>query len=185
MYYMANKTLYVKDSDLPIWEQAEKIAVNGVSSLVTMLLKTYVDQHPVPDEQGMMTITVECRHFLTIEGFQDTANTVKKSFVGRWLISPEEKLTQTYATTETNLFAPNFYAIAQTKKGAIAVYEGDDRGGDDRAAELNHYRTFEEFQEAQLLDERQQPTGRPRYPENVIAAVAEALQREYVVHLDI
>jgi len=180
---MANKTLYVKDSDLPIWEQAEKLALNGVSSLVTMLLKTYVDQHPIPDEQGMITITVECRHLRTSDGFQDSANAVKKSFVGRWLIPPEEQLTKTYSSTETTRFVPCFYAVAQTKKGAIAVYEGE--SGAYESSELNHYRTFEEFQEAQSLNERQEPTGRPRYPENVIAAVAEALQREYVVHLDI
>lgn len=178
-----NKTLYVKDSDLPIWEHAEKLALNGVSSLVTMLLKTYVDQHPVPDELGMTTITVECRHLRTSEGFQDSADAVKKSFIGRWLIPPEEQLTHTYSSTETTIFLPCFYAIAQTKKGAIAVYEGE--SGSSEWSELNHYRTFEEFQDAQLLDERQEPTGRPRYPENVIAAVAAALQRDYVVHLDI
>jgi hypothetical protein len=180
---MPNKTLYVKDADLPIWEQAEKLGVNGVSSLVTMLLKTYVDQHPVPDELGMMTITVECRHLLTSEGLQDSANAVKKSFVGRWLIPPEEQLTKTYSSTETTRFVPCFYAVAQTKKGAIAVYEGE--SGFHEWSELNHYRTFEEFQGAQNLDERQEPTGHPRYPENVIAAVAAALQRDYVVHLDI
>ena len=183
---MPNKTLYVKDSDAPIWEQAEKLAVNGVSSLVTMLLKNYVDQHPAPDEQGMTTITVECRHKfgVTFNRSKDPVHPVKKSFVGRWLIPPEEKLTQEYASTETQQYAPEFFAIAQTKKGAIAVYEEDATGCLDWA-ELNHYRTFEEFEQAQILDERQEPTGRPRYPDNVIAAVAAALQRDYVVHLDI
>ena len=30
---------------------------------------------------------------------------------------------ESYASTETTLWAPDFYAIAQTKKGAIAVYK--------------------------------------------------------------
>jgi hypothetical protein len=184
-----NKTLYVKDSDLPIWDQAEKLALHGVSSLVMMLLKTYVAQHPTPDEQGMITIVVECRHrFWGGVQFRTEVHPLKKSFVGRWLIPPEEKLTQEYGSTETPDL-PLFFAIAQTKKGAIVVYEGDDTSTDGWA-ELNHYRTFEEFQEAQIPadfaipDNQKEPTG-PRYPENVIAAVAAALQRDYVVHLDI
>ena len=180
-----NKTLYVKDSDAPIWEQAEKLAVNGMSSLVTMLLKSYVDQHPAPDEQGLTTIMVECRHRFGCEGWsKNEAHPVKKSFVGRWLIPPEENLTEEYPSTEAHPGLPMFFAIAQTKKGAIAVHEGD-ATGNDGWSELNHYRTFEEFKEAQVLDERQEPTGRPRYPDNVIAAVATALQKDYVVHLDI
>jgi hypothetical protein len=154
-----------------------------------MLLKNYVDQHPSPDDQGMTTITVECRHRFGLGGWsKDEPHPVKKSFVGRWLIPPEENLTQEYASTETQHFLPDFFAIAQTKKGAIVVYEGDHTqvpGWAKLWAELNHYRTFEEFQQAQILDEKHEPTGRPRYPDNVIAAVATALQRDYVVHLDI
>jgi hypothetical protein len=182
---MPNKTLYIKDSDLSIWERAEKLSSNGISPLVTILLRTYVDQHPVLDAEGMTTITVECRHLLTASGFEDIANPVKKSFVGRWLIPLEEKLTEKFATTET-VYTPSFFAVAQTKKGAIAVYEGDDTTGDG-LAELNVYRTFEEFAQAQWLNKLDDPNSgtRPRYPENVIAAVAAALQRDYVVHLDI
>jgi hypothetical protein len=186
---MPNKTLYVKDSDLPVWDRAEKLALTGVSSLVTMLLKTHVDQHPAADEQGMITITVECRHRFWAGGYSTAeAHPLKKSFVGRWLIPPEEKLTQEYSSTESP-FLPEFFAVALTKKGAIAVYEGDDTSTDGWA-ELNHYRTFEEFREAQrpsdfaMPDDQKKPAV-PRYPDNVIAAVAAALQRDYVVHLDI
>lgn len=38
-----NKTLYVKDKDLEIWEKAEAFAGGGIGQLIMNLLKQYVE----------------------------------------------------------------------------------------------------------------------------------------------
>src|SRR3712207_5650116 len=41
---MPTKTLYVRDEDVPLWEQAEKLAGGSASALITEVLRNYVAQ---------------------------------------------------------------------------------------------------------------------------------------------
>lgn len=101
-----NKTLYIREVDVPIWERAEKAAEKArqpISQLVTGLLRHHVEQLDTADDE----ITVDMRDK---DGHEWT-----EAFRGRWLIEPDDD----------NRFggdAGACYGIAQTAKGNIAVY---------------------------------------------------------------
>jgi hypothetical protein len=68
------------------------------------------------------------------------------------------------------------YSAAQSRKGNIVMYTYDEQH---ECGEIEIFETFEDLKEA-LVDDRF-----PAYPENVIAAVAGALEIPFEIELDI
>jgi hypothetical protein len=106
-----NKTLYIRETDMPVWVHAEQIAKSvgqSVSQLATEGLRSLLGQ--LPDGGGELEqITVE-----TGDGYDLT-----EGFTGRWLVAPDSDETR---TGEENWDAGTYWGIALTKKGQIAVY---------------------------------------------------------------
>jgi hypothetical protein len=102
-----NKTLYIRDVDVPIWERAEKAAERArqpISQLVTGLLRHHVEQLETANDE----ITVDMR--------DEDGHEWTEAFRGRWLIEPDD---------DGNRFgsdAGTCYGIALTAMGKIAVY---------------------------------------------------------------
>lgn len=96
-----NKTLYIREDDVPIWERAEQAAKTtsqSVSQLVTSALQHYLPSVQAP-AGAMEPITVEL-------GNGD--RTWTEGFTGRWLFEQE---------------GSDFRrGIAQTKRGKFAAY---------------------------------------------------------------
>src|SRR5271165_686005 len=107
-----NKTLYVKDSEAEIWESAEKLAPNGISPLVTELLREYVKRNRPPDKEGFERIELEIQP-------DDESTPIKKAFIGRILVSLDDRI----ESGECN------YMVAQTRKNRLAVYVQNQRFG--------------------------------------------------------
>lgn len=112
---MTNRTVYVSEADLPVWEKGEKELGESVSSVVMNYLRRRVTE---ADErrQGMKRISVDV---MTSSGKQ-----VTKSFSGVWLIEPYEE----FEPEEQDLSnggswrAGHCLAVAETARGQFAVY---------------------------------------------------------------
>jgi hypothetical protein len=122
-----NKTLYVTDSDAPIWERAEKLAPSSLSALVTSMLREFVERHQPADGDGFERIEVQVQP-------TDESHVVKKAFTGRILVDQDEEF-----DGDSNMT----YLVAQTKKGNLAVYSDNSR---ERISTLDVYDSFEHFE---------------------------------------
>jgi hypothetical protein len=118
-----NKTLYIRDEDMPVWERAEHAAERtrqSVSQLVTASLRHYLPTIYTPEDEMedirvMVGDRVPPQH-----GSPSSAKdyTHTEAFTGRWLVPPGEESRSRF-TRETTGYC---YAVAQTRRGQIAMY---------------------------------------------------------------
>jgi len=109
---------------------------------------------------------------ITIEVGEAGEDQIKKSFQGEWLVndvSPEQDDSGVTWDGGTK------YSVAKTAKGQLLVYEFDER------QYKGSYRVVADFNE--LEDAEIGPY--PAVPRNVVALVANALDIEYIVEMDI
>lgn len=102
-----NKTLYIRDDDMSIWERAEVAAKQtrqSVSQLVTTALQHYLPTVHAPSGE-LEEITVEVG---------EPARAV--TFTGRWLVAPSSE------ATRGGDDAGAYWGVALTKRGRIAVF---------------------------------------------------------------
>jgi hypothetical protein len=169
--YMPTTTLYIKDSDLPLVEKAKKKLGDSLSSIFIDCLRQRVEQIPAPKGKTSRIV-------LEVRANQD-APTIKKSFEGRWLIHEDDDLRAEQGENDAIRWnSHTVYCLAQTKKGALVVYEYE-RDLNDGEATMEVYDSFEDLK-ADEIDNRYQ-----RYPDNVIAAFASALGEPFEIELDI
>lgn len=165
---MPNKTLYVKDSDLPLWEKAQAELGESVSSLFADCLRQRLEEKAREKEQDTVLGRME-KIKLTFWNENDEP-VIVKSFVGRWLVNDlEPEQDQSGVSWGAN----DRYSVAQTKQGKLVVYTCGDL-----APTMEIYNSFEDMRGAK-------DGIYPRYPENLIAETAAALRRPYEIELDI
>ncbi len=128
---MPNKTIYIREADLEVWEQAEALAGGSVSALITEALRRYVEEERRKESTGIETITVD------LWGPEGIPYPVE--FVGRWLVHPDERETR---TGEPGYDAGAYFGVALTQKGNIAVYTRHVNDG--FAPTLEVFHSFEE-----------------------------------------
>lgn len=103
---MPNKTLYVKEDDVHIWDTAALAAGEGnLSSYVTEALRQRIVK-PEPSEE-FKRIVVGLMHGDDFGDFEK-----KKAFVGRWLIEPDNDEAG-IALTQKGQFV--FYSFVDTE----------------------------------------------------------------------
>ena len=110
---MPNKTIYVKDEDLQIFEEAEKLGGDSLSGIIAEALRRFVDVKR-SEVQGMK------EHILTVgvlrsQGADDTR---RVRFVGRLLAEAEVYSGQTSDRKDRG----TDYKIYQTQAGKILVW---------------------------------------------------------------
>jgi hypothetical protein len=154
-----NKTIYIREADAEVWERAEKLAGGSVSALITEALRRYVEEQEQKEKRGMETIEVE------FWGPGDVP--YDASFVGRWLLWPDETETR---TGEPGYDLGAFYGVALTRRGNIAVYIRHVNDG--FAPILKTYGSFEEAEEEGI-------------PGDILAMAASEISDSYVQKLDI
>jgi hypothetical protein len=153
-----NKTIYVREADTELWEEAEKLAGGSLSGLIADALRRYIEEEKVKKELSMETIEV------ALGGRTYSARWV--GFEGRWLVSPDEEM----RTAEDHYDAGAYYGVALTKKGNIAVYCAHVNGGFD--ATLDHYPSFEAAEADGV-------------PKDILAVAKNEADPNYVERLDI
>jgi hypothetical protein len=158
---MPNKTIYVKDSDIPLWERVQTELGSSVSSFFIECLKSRLEEQ---------SRTIGAMRKITVEVLNERRDKVKKSFVGRWLAEDLEPVNASDGVSRSANIS-----VAQSAKGKIVACE--DLG--DGFKSLDIYDSFDDFKAATI------DGGYPAYPQNVLAAVADALNVPYEVELDI
>jgi hypothetical protein len=96
------KNIYVRNADLEVWDQAEKLASEPISALVTRLLSNYVQQREMPTD----------RIIVAVNGPDGAI--ARKAFRGRMLVS-------NYSADDPAVRGTRFYA-AQGATGGLALW---------------------------------------------------------------
>jgi len=110
---MANKTIYVKDEDLQVFEEAEKLGGDSLSSIIAEALRRFVATKKA-EQQGMKECNLTAG-VLRSQG-DDDIRTVR--FVGRLLAEAEVFTGQTSDRKDRG----TYYRVYQTKAGKVLVW---------------------------------------------------------------
>lgn len=110
---MANKTIYVKDEDLQIFEEAERLGGDSLSGIIAEALRRFVDVKRA-ELFGMREHALPVG-VLRSQG-DDDVRTVR--FVGRLLAEAEEFAGQTSDRKDRG----KYFRIYQTKAGKVLVW---------------------------------------------------------------
>ena len=165
---MPAKTVYVKEADLPLWEEAREKLGRSVSSILADCLRERLSQNL--RESG-----VELMGKLSVTLWNDLDQpVVRQSFIGRWLISPEDGFRADDPDPVVLWDDGTCYAVAETQRCKLAVYTFHCNGR--RAPTFVVYGS---------LDELRSVPYREGLPENVIAEVCSRLSVPYEIELDI
>ena len=110
---MPNKTIYVKDEDLGLFEEAERLGGDSLSSVIAEALRRFVATKKA-EQQGMR------EHALTVGVLRSQgADDVRKvRFVGRLLAEAEVLTGQTSDRRDRGIY----YRIYQTRAGKVLVW---------------------------------------------------------------
>jgi|LSQX01.2.fsa_nt_gb hypothetical protein len=132
---MPNKTIYVKDEDLGLFEEAEKLGGESLSGVIAEALRRFVDVKRA-EQQGMQEHTIEVGIFRD-QGADDTR---KVRFIGRLLAEDEIYTGQMSDRRDRG----TEFKIYQTKAGKILItwrnwtkWQGENNTAD--------YATFDEL----------------------------------------
>jgi hypothetical protein len=118
-----NKTLYIRDEDVPIWERAEQSAAaagRSVSQFVTASLRQFLP--PVGSgHDGFEEIRIKVGE--RVPPLPDHPSSPAdysrtEAFTGRWLVAPGEEACSRF-TLQTTGYC---YGVALTRRGQIAVW---------------------------------------------------------------
>jgi hypothetical protein len=107
-----NKTLYIRDEDIPIWDRARELAGDKLSPIIVTGLKRFIAEKEAEE--------AESKGFGRIElSFNDADHhgiPKKKAFTGKWIYEPDDPL----ELSSEDGYVTYRYAIAQTAKRNFA-----------------------------------------------------------------
>ena len=106
------KTLYVKETDLPLWEEAEAFAQANSQSVSVVVANALRSTLPGLVAAG----NAPSFERLEVEVGPDRER--KEAFLGRWLVVPDDDV----RSGQSDQDAGACFGIALTAKGNVAVY---------------------------------------------------------------
>ena len=112
---MPNKTIYVKDEDVQLFEEAEKLGGDSLSSVIAEALRRFVATKKA-EQQGMK----ECNLTVGVLRSQGDDDTRKVRFIGR-LLAEAEVLTDQTSPRDRDGRGTD-YKIYQTQAGRVLVW---------------------------------------------------------------
>lgn len=139
------RTLYVREEDQPIWDQAKEVIGESLSMHLTNYLRTIVTAQQAAT-QGANRIVLS---------FRESGIPRTKAFYGRWLISPDQPFEVWERDSDGDIIPdvpPDYYALAITPKQNIVVFrfgEQKEKGKFDWG-ELRVFDSFEGANSAKL-----------------------------------
>ena len=119
-----NKTIYVKDEDVEIWDRAKELAGEKLSPVIMQALRDYVLEQE-GKQRGVERIEVRYRDT------RDNGLPKAKAFWGQWIYSKAKPL----SFGDVNVY----YAIATTAKGNVVIFSWRE------SDEGSHCETFDIF----------------------------------------
>lgn len=110
-----NKTIYVRDEDLPIWDKAKEYAGDKLAPIIMDGLRTFVNGRAA-SAQGFERVEVR------YEDAKDHYIPKAKAFYGRWIFPPDNPI-KTYEEDEGSGYcSTSNCAIAFTAKSNVVIY---------------------------------------------------------------
>jgi hypothetical protein len=162
--YMPTRNIYVKDSDLPLIERAEKELGESLSAMFADCLRSKLGPE--------LPTTVE-RIKLDVGD-----PPITKVFQGRWLFGEGDGIKAEPDESGVTWSRHANYSAAQGKNGSIVIYTYDEYN---EVGQMDIFGSFDELQNA--TDDH--GAGYPKFPENVLAGVASALEIPFEVELEL
>jgi len=167
---MAQKTIYLPDSALVVWESAQQELGESMSTLVVDCLTRKIERNEqlkAAKKKGMKRIVVKVADDSNSEVIR------KKAFIGRWLVGDLKPVAEDRALHYDGGLT---VSAALTQNSAIAVYWENQHNDDNK--ELKVYRDFDAFKNAKT-------NGFADNPVNLVFAVAAELDEDFEEELDI
>jgi hypothetical protein len=157
---MPNKTVYVRDGDVGLWEKAEQLAGESLSAFLTDALRRHVS---CVEREAKLKADEER---IVVEVSDGEGHPIKKAFRGTWLVRD---------------WGPEGWGAARTAAGRIAVLE---LGGLQVFENLDELDAWGEGIQQEFDDDEMDQWADGKVLE-FVALVAAALGEDYVVELDI
>ena len=110
---MPNKTIYVRDEDISLFEEAERLGGDSLSGIIAEALRRFVATKRA-EQQGMK----ECNLTVGVLRSQGDDDTRKVRFVGRLLAEAEVFTGQTSDRDDRG----TCYRVYQTKAGKVLIW---------------------------------------------------------------
>jgi len=117
-----NKTLYIRDEDVQVWDRARELAGDKLSPIIVAGLKKFISEKEGEEAQnkGFKRIRV------AYNDADEHGIPKLKAFHGKWIYTPEKPL----VLTSEDGYISDSYAIAQTaKRNFVFVTWTDDPEG--------------------------------------------------------
>lgn len=115
-----NKTIYIRDEDVSVWDRAKELAGDKLAPVIVQGLKKFIAEKEVEATAAKGFERLELK-------FNDSmAHYIpkKKAFVGRWLYAPD-KPADFYTQEGDRAYR---YAVALTAKGNVVIYSWEEDG---------------------------------------------------------
>lgn len=156
----AQKTLYVREGSEEVWERAEKLSGESVSSLVDRLLRDYIQR-----QERQEALAGDSKRIVVEVSRDDTVTS--KAFQGTWVIVEFE-------SEDPNVLGGTQYNVALTrnKRLVACISSRDDDPG--RVESFEVFDSFDQF-----------AADTDGYPHDLISAVANEIGEDFVEDLDI
>jgi hypothetical protein len=107
-----NKTVYLRDEEVPIWERARELSGDKLSPVIIGALRRYIAEREAEDK-SFERIVVQ------FHDVRDHSLPKAKAFYGKWIIGPGED----YSNEEFDEEGfRRCFAVAVTAKGAAVVW---------------------------------------------------------------
>jgi hypothetical protein len=138
-----NKTVYLRDEEVPIWEKARELSGDKLSPVILTALRTFIAAKE-SENTGYERILVE------FNDANDHMLPKKNAFYGKWIISPNDRHVETYESRDQQ----DIYFVAETAKGNVVVIkysEGVDNG--DHWVSGKKFLVFASFHDAAANEE--------------------------------
>jgi hypothetical protein len=132
-----NKTIYIRDEELPVWDRAKELAGDKLAPIIVNGLKKYIAQKEAEEaeERGFERVV------LSFQDADDNFIPKKKAFMGKWIIPPHKS----YDVHDEDGPTVDSYAVAITAKNAVVIYYWTE---DHENTYGKHFKVFPSFQAA-------------------------------------
>ena len=129
-----NKTIYIRDEDVPTWDRAKELAGNTISQVIVAGLERFIREKEAAATAAKGYERIE----VTYSDAEAKGIPRRRAFHGKWVFSPDDPL----KTHDDDGYTTNFFALAMTGKGKVVVLWWHEYPSDDT---WNEWRSFEVF----------------------------------------
>jgi hypothetical protein len=131
-----NKTIYLRDDEVPVWERARELADDKLSPVIVAALRRFIADREA-EAKGYGRIV------LSFDDAGDHNLPKGKAFYGKWVL-PMEDPYQFPTRPGSDDLTTNHCAVAVSAKGAAVFYRwSEDPAGEGYGYQFDHFESLE------------------------------------------